>query len=77
VHREHPIEDLRRHEIVVRVHQLDANDERLDAGNGQEDEGEQDVEQSDPLVIDRRHPRVQRLAPRRLLNPRALNGHQV
>ena len=77
VHREHPVEHLRRHEIVVRVHQLDADDERLDAGNDEEEEREQDVQQPDPLVIDGRHPRVKRLAPGGRLNPRALNGDHV
>jgi hypothetical protein len=43
----------------------------------EEDEREQDVEQSDPLVIDRRHPRVKRLAPGGRSIRSAVNGHDV
>ena len=77
MHGEHPVEHLRRHEIVVRVHQLDADDERLDTGNAEENEREQDVQQSDPLVIHGRYPRVKRLAPGGRLNPGTLNDHDV
>jgi hypothetical protein len=77
VHREHPVEHLRRHEVVVRIHQLDADDERLQAGNREEHEREENVEQADPLVIDGGHPPVQDLAPGGCLNPGALNRDHV
>ena len=31
MHGEHLVEDFRRNEVVVRMHQLNANDERLDS----------------------------------------------
>jgi hypothetical protein len=39
VHREHPVEDLRRNKIAVRVHQLDANDQRFKTGDHEAAQG--------------------------------------
>ena len=63
MHREHPVEDLRRNKIVVRVHQLDANDQRFNAGDHEEAQGVEDIENAEPFVIDRGHPLVQGLCP--------------
>ena len=61
MHREHAVEHLGRDEIVVRTErQLDAHDRRFDSANDQEHQGEQNIHEAQPLVIDRDHPLVQR-----------------
>ena len=63
MHREHPVEDLRRNKIVVRMHQLDANDHRFEPSDDQIEQSVGDVKNADPFVIDRGHPLVNRLRP--------------
>ena len=63
MHREHAVEDLRRNKIVVRMHQLDANDQGFDSTDHQEQQGGEDVEDAQPLVIDRGHPLVKLVSP--------------
>lgn len=68
VHGEHAFEDLGRDEIVVRMHQLNANNESLNPAQHQKDERVNDVENAQPLMIDRRDPLMQQIDPRLLLN---------
>ena len=58
MHREHAVEDLGRHEVVVRNHELDAHDRRFNPADAEKDQRIPDVQDAQPLVIDGRHPFV-------------------
>jgi hypothetical protein len=77
MHREHAVEDLWRHKVVVRVHQLDAHDDGFDSGDDQENQRVKDIENAQALVIDCRHPLMQSLDPWPVRSFRGLNGHYI
>src|SRR5271167_2915826 len=52
MHGEHPVEDFRRNEIVVRMHELDTNDERFDSTDDEKQQSRDNVENSQSFVID-------------------------
>src|ERR1041384_4424162 len=56
VHREQRIERLGAHQRVIRLHQLDAHDERFDPAHQEEEERGRPVQDADPLVVDGRDP---------------------
>ena len=58
MHREHAVEELRRDEIVKRPDQLDPHDRSFNAADDQESQGEQDVQDAEPFMIDRGQPSV-------------------
>ena len=58
MHREHSIEYFRRDEIVMWTNELDAHDRRFDPANHKKHQGISDVQDAQPLVIDRGHPFV-------------------
>ena len=58
MHREHAVEDLGRHQVVVRNHELDAHDRRFNPADDEKGERKADVQDAQPLVIDGRHPFV-------------------
>ena len=64
MHREHPVEHLRRHEVGVRGNQLDPHDHRFDAPDHQEHQGIDDVQDPEALVVDGGDPLVQSLDER-------------
>jgi len=64
MHREHAIEDFRRNEIVVRMHQLDANDECLDSTDREKQQRREHVENPQPFVIDSGEPLMKLVDPR-------------
>ena len=64
MHGEHAVEDFRRNEIVVRMHQLDAYDECLDSTEAEEQQRRDNVENPQPFVIDRGQPLMQLVDPR-------------
>ena len=59
VHGEQPVEHLGRNKIVVRTDELNADDHRLDPADQQKQQGINDVQNAQPLVIDGRHPIVE------------------
>ena len=59
VHRHRLVEGLRRQHRSVRPGQLSADQQRLDTARAEEHERGEEVEQADPLVIDRRQPAEQ------------------
>ena len=59
VHREQAVVGLRRHHRVVRVLELEPDHERHQPAHREEEEGGVQVEDPDPLVVDRGHPRPQ------------------
>jgi hypothetical protein len=61
----------------VRVHQLDTNQERLDAGDDEKQECEKDVEKADAFVIDGGDPVVERLHPRPAFTLRVWNRDHI
>jgi len=50
------IEHLRRQEMIVGCGQLDANERCFNSRNDKEDQGEDDVHQTEPLVVNRNEP---------------------
>jgi hypothetical protein len=63
MHRKHAIEDLRRHEVVVWIHQLHADDDCFDPADQEEHQRVEDVEDAQPLVVDSDDPVMERLDP--------------
>ena len=63
MHREHAVEDLWRNKVVVRIHQLDANDDGFGSTDDKKRQGIEDVKNTQPFVINRYHPLVERLDP--------------
>ena len=61
MHCEHPIEHLRRHEIVMRTYELDPHDGRLNPTEYKEDKRIKDVQHAHPFVVDRGYPLVKLL----------------
>ena len=52
MHGEHAVKDFRRNEVVMGMHQLNADDECFDAANYKEQQSRGNVENSQPFVID-------------------------
>ena len=77
MHGEQAIEDLRRNKMIVREHQLNADDERFDAGDHKKQQGVENIEDAQPLVINRGHPFVKRVNPRLLVNLHAGNRDRI
>ena len=77
MHGEHAVEDLRRHEVVVRNHELDAHDRRFNPADDEKDQRVKDVEDAQPLVIDGRHPFVKHLDPWTVDDLCGWNGNRV
>src|SRR6266853_924762 len=63
MHGEHAIEHLWRDKIVVRVHQLDADNGCFNTADDEKNQGVKDVQNTQALVIDRGHPLMQRFNP--------------
>ena len=61
VHREHLVEDLRRHEGAVRPGELDPHHRGFDSADGEERQRVADVEEPYPFVVDRREPTLERV----------------
>jgi hypothetical protein len=59
MHGEHPVEDLRRDKIVMRTNQLNAHDRRFDSADHEKNQGVDDIQNAQPLVIDGRNPFVE------------------
>ena len=59
VHREHPVEHLRRDEIVVRTNELDPHDGRFNSADHEKHQRIKDVQDAQPFVIDGGHPFVE------------------
>ena len=49
--------------LLCEMHQLDANDERFDSADHEKQQSVENVENAEPLVIDRGHPLVKRRRP--------------
>ena len=64
MHGEQAVEDLRRDKDVVRMHQLDPHNDGFDSGDHQKRQSVDDVENTEPLVIDRGYPLMQAVDPR-------------
>src|SRR5215475_15800828 len=77
MHGEHAIEDLGGNEIVVRANELYADNGRLKPGDYEKDQGVEDVQNSQPLVIDRGHPLMQCFNPRPTCGFNGLNGYCI
>ena len=76
VHGEQLVVGVLRDEVVVRLGELGAHEQRHHAGGEEEDERRDDVEDPDPLVVERRQPaRDAAVAPGRGRGLRA-DGHQ-
>jgi hypothetical protein len=58
MHREHPVEYLGRHQVVVRNHELEAHDRRFNPADDEKDQRIPDVQNAQSFVIDGRHPFV-------------------
>src|SRR5712675_1955771 len=63
MHCEHSVEDFRRNEIVVRMHELDANNEGLDSTDREKQQSRENIENSQPFVIDRGQPLMKLVDP--------------
>src|SRR5712692_2314687 len=61
----------------MRVHQLDANDEGLDSADHEKQQRRENVENSQPLVIDRGQPLMKLVDPRPGFYVNAGNGDRV
>ena len=77
MHRKHAVEDLGRNKVVVRIHQLDANDDGFDSTDDKKGQGVEDVQNAQLFVINRGHPLVERLDPRLAANLHVPNGHRI
>ena len=64
MHGEHSVEDLWRNKVVMWTDKLDADDGRFDPADQEKHQGINDVQNAQPLVIDGRHPFVQRIHER-------------
>ena len=64
MHREHPVEHLRRDEIVMRTNELDAHDGRFHSPDHEKEQRIKDVQDAEPFVIDGGHPFVKLLHER-------------
>src|SRR5438876_813861 len=51
MHREHAVEDLWRNKVIVRIHQLDANDDGFGSTDDKKRQGIEDVKNAQPFVI--------------------------
>src|SRR5215472_1056987 len=77
MHGEHAVEDLWRNKIVVRAYQLDTDNGRFKPGDYEKEQGVQDVQNPQALVIDRGHPLMQRFNPWPTRGFRSLNGYRI
>jgi hypothetical protein len=59
VHGKHPVENLRGDEIVMRTNQLNPHDRRFDSADHKKNQGIDDIQNAQPLVINRRNPFVE------------------
>ncbi len=59
------------------MHQLNANDERLDSSDHQKQQGVENIENTQPFVINRGHPLVKLVDPRLLVNLHAGNRDRI
>ena len=63
MHGEHAIEHLWRDKIVVRAHQLDADNGCFNTADDEKNQGVKDVQNTQALVIDRGYPHMQHFNP--------------
>jgi hypothetical protein len=77
MHGEHAVENLRGYKIVVRVHQLYADNDRFEPSDCKKDQGIKDVQNTQALVVDRGHPLVQRFNPWPTCGFRGLNSYDI
>ena len=56
VHREHPVVDVRGHQVAGRRQQLEPDQQREEAAEEEEDRDREQVQQPDPLVVGREQP---------------------
>src|SRR5258708_14647605 len=64
MHGEHTVENFRGNEVVVGTHELNANDEGLDSTDREKQQSRENIENSQPLVIDRGQPLMKLVDPR-------------
>src|SRR5215469_17533556 len=77
MHSEHAVEDLWRYKIVVRMHQLDSNNESLNTSHDKKHQSINDIENPEPLVIDCGYPFVKCFNPGFFFNPNSRNCDRV
>ena len=81
MHGEQLVVHLRRDSVIIREGELDADQHGLGTAHQQEEERVHDIEDAEPLVIDRDHPAMQPLEQHAAVGircaERAFHGHRL